>query len=424
MGGARAMRCIAVYIVILHYGWLGALSLRADLVPVSVESGTEVSWQSPRGFEYQVQYAGADGADPWQDLGPRVAGNDARRSVVDPGAEVARRYRVLQMRPDFVPASSVVTNGGFEQGDAFLADSWIGASKPPTRSAREARSGSFSIHCKLVNAGMSPQEGRISQRVGKEGTMIEGGEVYSLSFWSKNVSAGPSYVQQYHLEWLGKADEILAAENYVSFPSHPGEWKKHAVSGLRAPDAAVGALVRFRFVTGAIAGAHGEVYLDDVSFETGTTDPAGQPRPVKYETSVVSRVSWPTRKNWIYLPFETVLDPSGRRSLLKPVTKGDGSPASFKVPPALAAGLAGFPEPRISLLPPGDISVGEGGSSKLTLEWKKVEGDGVTYIILHGDRPGSLSLSINTGEASSGVIGGVEAGATIYFAILAVERGA
>ena len=49
------MRCIAVYIGILHYGWLGALSLCADLVPVSVESGTEVSWQSPRGFEYQVQ---------------------------------------------------------------------------------------------------------------------------------------------------------------------------------------------------------------------------------------------------------------------------------------------------------------------------------------------------------------------------------
>ena len=152
------MRRIAVYIVILHYGWLGALSLRADLVPVSVESGTEVSWQSSRGFEYQVQYAGADGADLWQDLGPRVAGNNARRSVVDPGAEVARRYRVLQMRPDFVSASSVVTNGGFEQGDAFLADSWIGASKPPTRSAREARSGSFSIHCKLVNAGMSPRK--------------------------------------------------------------------------------------------------------------------------------------------------------------------------------------------------------------------------------------------------------------------------
>jgi hypothetical protein len=93
------------------------------------------------------------------------------------------------------------------------------------------------------------------------------------------------------------------------------------------------------------------------------------------------------------------------------------------VPSAIAASLAGSSVTRVSLLSPGDLSVKQNSRSGLVLNWKKAEGEKVSYRILHGDRPGVLSHSIDTGEVSSGVIGGVEAGATIYFAILAIERG-
>lgn len=417
------MKVFSVSIAIIIQAIPVPIALCDDVIPISVESGMEVSWQSSMGFHYLVQYAKAVDSEGWKDLGPRVSGNDARRSVLDPNTGIARRYRVLQMFPDFVPASSAVANGGFEEGDVSFAKSWTGEANPPIRTTEEAHSGSFSMHCKLANTGPQPQEGRLSQRIRGAGSMIEGGKVYTLSFWTKNVSAGPSYVQQYHLEWLGEAGEILAAENYVNFPSHPGEWKRHMIPGLRAPGAAVAAVIRFRFVTGAIEEAYGEVYLDDVSLETGDIDPARQPRFIKVETNPASRISWVTRRNWVYLPFEVAIDASGGRSSLKPVITGDGGQVSIEVPQAIAANLLGSSMPGISLLSPGDLSVKQEGRSGLSLNWEKVEGKRVSYMILHGDRPGLLSHSIDTGEVPSGVIGAVEAGSTIYFAVLAIESG-
>ena len=57
----REMKHASVCIPFAIHVSLGALSLCAEMVPVSIESGTEVSWQSSGEFEYQVQYAGADG---------------------------------------------------------------------------------------------------------------------------------------------------------------------------------------------------------------------------------------------------------------------------------------------------------------------------------------------------------------------------
>lgn len=94
---------------------------------------------------------------------------------------------------------------------------------------------------------------------------------------------------------------------------------------------------------------------------------------------------------------------------------------SIKVPQAIAASLLGSSMPGISLLSPGDLSVKQESRSGLSLNWEKVEGKRVSYMILHGDRPGLLSHSIDTGEVPSGVIGAVEAGSTIYFAVLAIE---
>ena len=416
----RAPVCVAFLIHVL----LGTLFLGAETIPVSVESGVEISWQSSKEFEYQVQYAGSDAGAPWEDLGPRVAGNNARRSVLDPATGLERRYRVLQMRPGFVPASSVLANGSFEEGNESFVDDWTGAaSHSPARSKEEAHSGSFSMHCKLVNVGAAPQEGVLAQSVGAGGKKIKGGASYDLSFWTKNISVGPSYIQQYHLDWLGESGEVLASRNFVPFQAKAGGWKKTSVPGLRAPDGAVDALIKFRFVTGAVANGHGEVYLDDVAFETGDVDPATQPRFVKVVTNPTSRISWPTRKNWIYLPFETVIDASGVRSSLKPAITGDGTTAGFKVSAAIAAEFEALRGSRISLLSPGDLSVTQSRKGQLTLEWKEVEGKKVTYRILHGTDGGLLSRSVDTGRVTMGNIKEVKAGETHYIAVLIVDAG-
>ncbi len=418
------MKFFSASIAVIIQALPGASVLFAEVIPVSVESGTEVSWQSSGEFEYQVQYAGGDRSEMWEDLGPRIPGNDAMRSVLDPEAGVVRRYRVLQMRPGFVPASSVLANGSFEEGDESFVDDWAGvASHPPVRSTKEAHGGSFSMHCKLANEGSTPQEGALAQAVSAGGNKIRGGTRYDLSFWTKNISVGPSYIQQYHLDWLGESGEVLASRNFVPFQAKTGGWKKTSVPGLLAPDGAVDALIKFRFVTGAVANGHGEVYLDDVAFETGNSDPARQPGTVKIETNLTSRISWPTRKNWIYLPFETGIDASGARSSLRPTITGDGETAAVKVSAAIAAELQALQGSSISLLSPGDLSVRQPRKGQLTLDWKEIEGRKVTYRVLHGTRPGLLSRSINTGRATSGSIEEVKAGDRHYLSVLVVDGG-
>ncbi|MCH2064279.1 MAG: hypothetical protein MK194_11200, partial [Roseibacillus sp.] len=305
-----------------------------------------------------------------------------------------------------------------------FVDDWTGAaSHSPTRSKEEAHSGSFSMHCKLANVGTAPQEGVLAQSVGAGGKKIKGGSSYDLSFWTKNISVGPSYIQQYHLDWLGESGEVLASRNFVPFQAKAGGWKKTSVPGLLAPDGAVDALIKFRFVTGAVANGHGEVYLDDVAFETGDVDPARQPGSVKVATSPTSRISWPTKKNWIYLPFETVIDASGDRSSLKPTITGDGETAAFKVSAAIATELQALRGSSISLLSPGDLSVRLPRKGRLTLDWKEVEGRKVTYRVLHGTSPGLLTRSINTGGVTSGSVEEVKAGETYYLAVLVVDGG-
>ena len=76
------MKVFSVIIAIIIQAIPVPIALCDDVIPISVESGMEVSWQSSVGFHYLVQYAQAVDSEGWKDLGPRVSGNDARRSVL------------------------------------------------------------------------------------------------------------------------------------------------------------------------------------------------------------------------------------------------------------------------------------------------------------------------------------------------------
>ena len=153
-------------------------------------------------------------------------------------------------------ATSILKNGGFETGESDLADGWsVAASHPPIRTKATSHGGMYSVHSKLTNDGVTPCEGLLRCQ-----TPIVAGETYRLEFWIKPVAIGPSYVTQYHLQWVGAG----RSTGFVAFTAKPGKWTKITVPELVAPPRAKQAFLTFRFVTGAVAGGHGEMYIDDI----------------------------------------------------------------------------------------------------------------------------------------------------------------
>ena len=157
-------------------------------------------------------------------------------------------------------------NGSFE--DEFNdneIDGWIRASNvPPVRSGKEAHSGKYSLHSKLKNERnfAVPSEGHLIQVV-KNG--IIGGEKYDLTFWIKEVEFGVSYVQQYMINWISDKGQV----GNIGLTNFKGgkKWTKVLIAKLTAPKDATGVRLMFRFVTGAIEGASGEVFIDDIAIK-------------------------------------------------------------------------------------------------------------------------------------------------------------
>ena len=165
-----------------------------------------------------------------------------------------------------VLADGSLINGGFE--DEFNdndTDGWVRASNvPPVRSDKEAHSGTYSLHSKLKNEKnfAVPSEGHLIQVV-KNGIM--GGEKYDLTFWIKEVDFGVSYVQQYMINWISDTGQVgdIALTNFKGGK----KWTKVSVPKLPAPKDATGVRLMFRFVTGAIEGGSGEIFIDDIAMK-------------------------------------------------------------------------------------------------------------------------------------------------------------
>ena len=70
------------------------------------------------------------------------------------------------------------------------------------------------------------------------------------------MTAGPSYIQQYQVQWLNGAGGVVGGSGLVNFNGVIGTWTRVSAPGLVAPASAVDARIFFRFVTGAVAGGH------------------------------------------------------------------------------------------------------------------------------------------------------------------------
>ena len=193
---------------------------------------------------------------------PSAAPSANTRSKKPPGLE--RETDLLPVEGLPPAKENLARNGSFEEGDDRWADDWdVSASRPPIRTYADAHTGTHSIHANLLNLGATPSEGILRHTLIDA---IDPGRTYALSLWAKQVDFGASYVQEYQITWIDEHGQSIADTGLKPFRGGDGSWENVLVSGLEAPRKAAGARLKFRFVTGAIRGGSGEVFLDDISF--------------------------------------------------------------------------------------------------------------------------------------------------------------
>ena len=100
------------------------------------------------------------------------------------------------------------------------------------------------------------------------GAQVAGGQTYRLQFWIKPMAIGTSYISQYRLEWFDDKGRPAGGTGFVFFKGPLRKWTRIQEPKLVAPKNAKRVALTFRFVTGAVNGGHGEMFLDGVMLQT------------------------------------------------------------------------------------------------------------------------------------------------------------
>jgi hypothetical protein len=393
---------------------------------LSIQSGVTLSWPVATGNTYRVQWSLSSGG-PWSDLNVPVPGTSPTNTFYDPVAAGARHYRVLEIVPGSTPAASIPVNGGFEVGSGMVASHWTAAAaRPPMRTNLHAHSGSFSMRCALTNVTGAATEGTLSQLVAAQGGTIASGQAYAFSFWARQVTSGPSYVQQYQVQWLNSVGAVIGGSGLVNFDGTPGSWTKVSVMNLVAPGTAVEARVFFRFATGAVPGGHGEVFIDDVALESGggTAGP-GQTNILSVAVEPSVQISWPTTLGAEYQPeLTTAIGPSAWTTFSSNIV-GDGGAQSFLLPLTNQQRFIRLQSPSIAVQPPSNFrAIAPGATNAIGLAWSPSSTPGVIgYRIWFGLASNTLTHSANVGNVTTATIGNLTPGGNIFLRRGRLHRG-
>lgn len=386
---------------------------------LNIESEVELSWPTATGRRYQLQ-SSPNAGGPWNALGGSVPGDGMTNRLYDAAASGARFYQVLEIVPG-TGASSISLNGGFENGSGVGPANWrAAASQPPVRTSAAAHSGSFSMRCLLNNTTSTSNEGMLEQFVAAQGGTVAGGQTYDFSFWAKQVSTSPSHVQQYQVQWRNGAGGVVGGSGLVNFNGVIGAWTKVSASELVAPATAVEARVLFRFVTGAVAGGHGEVFIDDVTLDSGGGG-AGTTTILPVASQRVARISWPTISGVEYQPQSNMGLASATWTDILPMIVGDGGTKAILLPMTGNQRFVRVQSLAEATLPPTNLhTIASGSADAVGLAWTVSPTPGVLgYRILYGVSSGNLTNSIDVGNVTTATVSGLTAGQTYYFAIIA-----
>jgi CxxC motif-containing protein (DUF1111 family) len=394
---------------------------------LSIAPQVELSWPTTSGNAYQLQMA-EDPAGPWADLGPPMAGDGSTQSRLDAASAGHAIYQIAETIPGTDPTPPLPVNGGFETAANGLVSNWtMSGNQPPARSGITAHSGSFSMRSFIENAGTTPSEAGLSQRITAQGGTVEAGQRYDFSFRAKQVSAGPSYLQQYEVQWLNSAGAALSGGTGLSnFNGSAGTWVKISRNGLVAPVGTADARVSFRFVTGAVAGGHGEVFIDDVILDSGNSGPGlpEETRVLQVSRRPMASLSWPSSPGLLYQPVAT----TDLRiwNELSPAITGDGGVKSLTVPMDKPAAFFRLEIPAMIVQPPSDLqAVSSGIPNAINLNWGASSTSSVTgYRIMYGLSAAHLDQFIEVGDVTTATIAELQPGQIYYFSVVAIAPGA
>lgn len=389
---------------------------------LSIEPRVELSWSTASGNTYQLQWSSPAGG-PWSDLGTPVPGDGGTKSLVDSAPRGQRIYQVLEQVPGSGPVPALPVNGGFEDAAA----NWtMTGTQPPVRTGTDARSGLFSMRSAIQNVGSSPSEAGLSQRIAAQGGSVAAGQTYDFSFWAKQVSSGPSYVQQYQVQWLNSTGGILGGgTGIVNFNGAQGTWLKISNNGLLAPSGTADARVSFRFVTGAVLGGLGEVLIDNVLLDSGDGGPGVLPvvHTMPVVTKPVATLSWPSLAGVLY-------QPSSSTDLvtwddIPPMIIGDGAAQSISFPMKDGSEFFRLEIPAVVILPPANLQTFPTGiANAIGLIWDaSPTSSTLGYRIVYGLSSDNLDQSISVGNVTTATLAGLLEGQTYFLSIIAVGPG-
>lgn len=261
-------------------------------------AGRSLNWQSTVGNSYQAQWSENNGLI-WNNLGSSVSGIGAEQEHFDANYTNGRTYRILETSS--TSATSLIENGGFEEGTDGIASHWDAGSSPTfARSLAAANTGNYSFHSTIENDGNTPSGARLIQSLPENS--IEPSQSYDLSFWIKEIRTGVSYVQQYEIQWLDQSNAVVGTSGLTSFSSTPDTWVEITANSLIAPTDARSARISFRFVTGAVVGGLGEIFIDDVSLTTPTSPSVNS---IPFEEEEATGIRWNTHVGTRYQLLES-----------------------------------------------------------------------------------------------------------------------
>ena len=403
--------------------WLTVALIAGAQPRLSIDRNVELSWPTTSGRTYQPQWAASPGG-PWNPLGIAAAGDNSTHSRVDPVPSGQRIYRILETTPGTSATPTIPVNGSFEIANGATPANWsVSGNQPPTRFSTDAKSGSFSMRSSLVNVGTASSEGGLSQMLVSQGGSITVGQSYNFSFWVKQPSPGPSYVQQYEVEWLNSSGGVLSGgSGLTDFNGTPGSWIQISKNNLIPPSGTVDARVRFRFVTGSISGGFGEVFIDDVLLDSGNSTPAS-PEVVKVlpaSSRPVAAISWPSVSGANYQPMATTNFRTWQS--IPPMITGNGGVKSITVPMTKTAEFFRLEIPAAVILPPSNLQTTTTGiPNAIGLSWSASATPGVTgYRIAYGLSSNALNESMAVGNLTSATLTGLLTGQTYFLSVIAI----
>jgi CxxC motif-containing protein (DUF1111 family) len=379
---------------------------------VSITPETEISWTSVVGNTYQAQWSPASGNAVWSNLGSSVPGSSGSVQTAHDGSK-ERIYRVMET----VPASGEVlvaanaladANPGFESGSTGWTLAPI-----HTISTSNPRSGTSSLRSNIPG-------GAVGGQLAKVVPSVVVGKSYTFSFYARQVSFGPSYVQQYRVGWVAAGGKVTWG-GWVNFTGGNNVWSKVTGSPSTAPGTAVGAKIEWYFATGAVAGAIGEVFIDDVEFAYQAPVPAipEKTQMIASTTSPVMRLAWPSTQGVTYRVEESASLAPPNWSLVATVT-ADGAEASHGVAVAGTQKFFRISHPVINPEAPANIRIVPAGiADSISLAWDAVTTPGVTgYRVLYGTSSTDLNQVMNLGLVTSVTLADVAAGQTYYVTVI------